>query len=162
MNLTTEQIAEYLHRSYAAVDGLWFMKIEEAFGFDFALDIDEKVWRIIPKIQARKMKELTGRKQGIDDLYECFTAKLKLDRFQFDTKKDDNAKSFTITINHCPWLELLEKAGRKNLAEKIGSRICNAEYSTWANEFGDDIQFELKSQICKKSPCCTLCFKTSE
>jgi len=161
MDLTSEQIIEYLHRSYTAVDGLWFMKVEEAFAFDTALDIDEKVWYILPKIQARKIKTLTGRNQGLDDLYECFIAKLKLDRLQFDAAKDDSGKGFTITIKHCPWLELLRESKREHLAEKIGSRICNAEYSTWAKEFGRDIHFELKSQICKNSPCCTLRFTTS-
>ena len=144
------------------MDGLWFMKVEEEFGFDTALDIDEKVWRIIPKIQARKIKELTGYSHGIDDLYECLVAKLKLDRLQFEAAKDNDGKGFTITIGHCHWLELLRKSGREHLAEKIGRRICNAEYSTWANEFDPHIQFQLKSQLCKNAPCCTLRFTTSE
>lgn len=161
MDLTSEQIIEYLHRSYTAVDGLWFMKAEEAFSFEIALDLDEKVWHILPKIQARKIKTLTGRTQGLDDLYECFIAKLTLDRLEFDAVKDDQGKEFTITIRRCPWLELLRDSKREHLAEKIGSRICTAEYSTWAREFGPNIHFDLKSQICKNAPCCTLHFTTT-
>ena len=57
--LTEEQKTEYFRRSYTAVDGLWFMKVEEAYGFDNALDIDDEVWKVLPKIQARMLKGLT-------------------------------------------------------------------------------------------------------
>jgi hypothetical protein len=40
MKLNDKQIAEYMHRCYTAVDGLWFTKLEEKSGFDTALDID--------------------------------------------------------------------------------------------------------------------------
>jgi len=53
LKLTDKQIVEYFKRSYTAVDGLWFMKVEEIYGFDTALDIDEEVWKVMPKIQAR-------------------------------------------------------------------------------------------------------------
>ena len=33
-----KQTVEYLRRSYSAVDGLWFMKVEEKRGFEEALD----------------------------------------------------------------------------------------------------------------------------
>ena len=46
----------YLLRSCAAVNGLWFMKVEEKYGFDAALDLDAAVWAVMPKIQARQLK----------------------------------------------------------------------------------------------------------
>jgi hypothetical protein len=39
IELSDKQIAEFWHRSYTSVDGLWFMKVEEKHGFDLALDI---------------------------------------------------------------------------------------------------------------------------
>jgi len=42
-SLTDQQICDYSHRSYKAVDGLWFMKAEEKYGFIAALDIDKEV-----------------------------------------------------------------------------------------------------------------------
>ncbi len=50
-HLTDQQAAEYFHRSFTAVDGLWFMKVEEKHGFDAALEIDNEVWKVLPKIQ---------------------------------------------------------------------------------------------------------------
>ncbi len=156
MKLTQEQMIEYLHRSYTAVDGLWFMKVEEETDFETALRIDEKVWQVLPKIQARKMKSLTGLSAGLADLFECFTLKLGIDGLVFSTAQEKNG--FTIQITKCPWLELLRNAKREHLAGEIGAKICNAEYSTWAREFGEDIQYELLSQICRGGECCRLRF----
>ncbi len=73
--LTDAQKIEYFNRSYKTVDGLWFVKCEERYGFDVALDMDDAVWQVIPKIQARKIKEFTGLTEGIDALCECFTTR---------------------------------------------------------------------------------------
>jgi len=43
--LSDEQKTEYFRRSYTAVDGLWFMKVEERHGFEEALRLDEAVWK---------------------------------------------------------------------------------------------------------------------
>ena len=51
--LTNKDRAEYYNRSYKAVDGLWFVKAEEQFDFDTALELDKEVWKVMPKIQAR-------------------------------------------------------------------------------------------------------------
>ena len=90
VELTDQQKAEYYQRSYTAVDGLWFIKAEDKHGFDDALDLDTEVWRVMPKIQARKLKAFTGLEQGLDALAECCSAKLRLDGFAFTEK----ARSF--------------------------------------------------------------------
>jgi len=54
--LTQGEVSKYLYQSYSKVDGLWFMKVEEQFGFEKALEIDTGVWKILPKIQARYLK----------------------------------------------------------------------------------------------------------
>ncbi|MBN1435934.1 MAG: L-2-amino-thiazoline-4-carboxylic acid hydrolase [Sedimentisphaerales bacterium] len=156
--LSDQQKSEYLHRCYTAVDGLWFMKVEDAYGFDAALDLDEKVWKIVPKIQSRKLKELLGHKAGLEALYECFTAKLDMDGMEFTTEKDADGQGFTISVHHCHWCELLCRANREHLSAQIGDRICNAEYSTWAKEFGDNIEYELSQQLCKGDNCCMIRF----
>ena len=58
--LSSQQVAEYFSRSYRAVDGLWFMKVEEKLGFDAALELDNEVWKVMPKIQARMIKQFLG------------------------------------------------------------------------------------------------------
>ena len=156
LELTNIQIAKYLYHSYAAVDGLWFMKTEDKYGFDAALEIDKEVWQVMPKIQARMLKEMMGFKKGKEALLECLSVKLSLDGFEFKTEKDDDG--INIIVSKCPWHELLLKSNRGHLSDRIGSLVCGSEYPVWASEFGEDIHFEMKEGICKGSPQCVLRF----
>ena len=48
----------FLHlRNLWAVDGLYFLGIEEKFGTKAAAEIDQKVWEVMGKVEARKLKE---------------------------------------------------------------------------------------------------------
>jgi hypothetical protein len=156
LTLSQKQITAYLQRSYGAVDGLWFMKVEEDAGFDKALDIDEKVWQVMPKIQARAIKSFLGKEKGLDALRECFEAKLSLDGFVYDVTADGT--SFTVIISQCPWYDKLVKSNRVHLAEKISNRICNAEYFGWATEFGCTFAFKSAGRICSGCKDCKLAF----
>jgi hypothetical protein len=159
--LTGEQVREYLQRCYQAVDGLWFIKLEERHGFDAALDVDVAVWEVMPKIQARKLKELTGRTAGLEALQECLGLKLELDGFRYRTEPLNQGEGFQVVMDRCPWQELLVKANREHLAGQIGNRICRTEYGVWAREFGPGIRFELADPLCAGGAVCRLCFRPS-
>jgi hypothetical protein len=165
--LSNADIIDYLYQSYAKVDGLWFMKTEEKFGFDKALEIDREVWKIIPKIQARILKSKLGTENCADLFLECLKIKLKNDKFRFNLIKNKKYQSvgtnmsgniIKARINYCPWHEIMIKSKRKNLSEQIGSSICDTEYSTFSNEFGENIKFELRSRICSGSKNCEFIF----
>jgi hypothetical protein len=80
-DLTQEQKTEYFRRSYTAVDGLWFMKVEESLGFDEALRLDEAVWKVLPKIQARALKGMMHLEGGLEGLAQALSARLALEGF---------------------------------------------------------------------------------
>jgi hypothetical protein len=162
LELTDKQIGEYFKRSYTAVDGLWFMKVEEKYGFETALDIDDDVWKVMPKIQARKLKSMGQLGEGLDALRECLTAKLTMDGFVFTIEQNEEGGTLKITSSECPWHNIMVKSRREHLSGKVGTRICNTEYSVWAAEFGENIQFELHDQICEGQECCTLVFGVSK
>ena len=153
--LTDHQIAEYFHRSFTAVDGLWFMKVEEKYGFDAALEIDNEVWKVLPKIQARAMRSSLNAAQDIDGLYDCFLTRLRIEGFQFETRKD--SQGFTVVVKSCPWHNQMIQSGREHLSGKVGSMICRTDYAVWAREFGN-IAFELQDQICAGCVQCLLRF----
>jgi hypothetical protein len=155
--LDCQQTIEYFRRCYQAVDGLWFMKVEEKIGFDSALDIDHEVWKVMPKIQARMIKSMLKLNNGEDPLFRGLTTKLGLEGFKFKAEKNRNG--FRITITDCPWHNLMIKSGREKLSGIVGSTICGTEYPVWVSEFGGIMQFKLKSQKCKESKYCILDFK---
>jgi hypothetical protein len=157
IELSEKQIAEFFHRSYTAVDGLWFMKVEEKYGFDAALDIDDEVWKVLPKIQARLLRSMVNLTGGLDAFLECFTTKLAVEGFEFKVEKHAS-DGLMISISRCPWHDFLVRSGREALSGKIGARICSTEYSTWAAEF-DGMQFDSKSRICEGAELCVIEFR---
>ena len=147
--LDCQQLIEYFHRCYKAVDGLWFMKVEEKIGFDAALDVDNEVWKVMPKIQARMIKSMLKLNNGSDALFMALTTKLELEGFKFKAEKNENG--FRITIMDCPWHNLMIKSGREELSGIVGTTICGTEYQVWVSEFDETMRFKLKSQKCKES-----------
>jgi len=171
--LNSRQVKEYLQNSYTKVDGLWFLKIEEQFGFEKALDIDLEIWKVMPKIQARYLKSVPEIKEiadSFDMFFECLKIKMKLDNFKIKAARSKQKKSanfssafkennvITVTVNNCPWHNLMIKSGRENLSEKIGKVICQNEYSIFASEFDKNIKFELGERICKGAAYCKFVF----
>jgi hypothetical protein len=60
-----DKIADFVFmhlRNMWAVDGLYYLFIEEKWGTKEATEIDRKVWEIMGKIEARKIKELLNIK----------------------------------------------------------------------------------------------------
>ena len=161
IELSDEQKAAFFQKSYTSVDGLWFVKMEEKHGFNSALDVDDEVWRVMPKIQARELKKMTGLDKGLDALFECLSTKFSLEGYDYEAKKRSDGSGFTILIRKCPWYDIMVKSGRESLAPKVGPRICWSEYNVWAREFGEDIQYELLENICSKANQCVMNFSVS-
>lgn len=154
--LSERQIADFFRRSYTAVDGLWFMKAEQKYGFEAALDVDDEVWKVFPKVQARMLKDMTGMASGLEALRECFTTKLAIEGFHFDVEQLSHG--FKVSISRCPWHDAMVKSGREALSGEVGARVCGTEYSVWAAEFGQAIRFQRKSEICTGGENCVLEF----
>jgi hypothetical protein len=157
MELSQEQTAEFFRRSYTAIDGLWFMKLEERYGFDAALDIDNEVWKVFPKIQARALKGMLKLTGGEGAFLECFTTKLGVEGFAFQVERR-SPDGLRISISRCPWHDSMVKSGREALSGKIGACICDTEYSTWAAEFDERLRFTSISRICQGAQRCVLEF----
>jgi hypothetical protein len=157
--LNDEEKIRYLKRSYSTVDGLWFMKVEDSFNFEKALEIDNEVWKVVPKVQARFLKTALGVDKGLEALEQCFTEKLRLDGIEFDVERNQNV--LTIVISRCHWHDLMVKSDRENLSSRVGETICNTEYSVWAQEFGEIISFKTLSRICGGGGECVLQFSES-
>ncbi len=160
MQLTDAQKAAFSYRSYHAVDGLWFMKIEERFGFDTALEIDHEVWKVLPKIQARMLKTMTDRDTGLEGLYRCFALKLDLEEFRFQLDKLAGGAGFRVHITGCPWHDAMVKSNRESLSGTINTLICQTEYTVWAAEFDTGITVNWMDRICTGGKDCTMEFRT--
>ena len=156
--------AEYFRRSYTAVDGLWFVKIEEQLGFERALEIDREVWKVMPKIQARALRASTGQQRGLSALHRCLSTKLRWEGHEHDSILSGDGHTLEIDIRRCPWHDLMVKSGREHLSGRVGRAICETEYAVWASEFSRGetdvgIRFALRRLLCEGAPTCVLRFE---
>lgn len=155
-------IIEFLRRSYTAADGLWFVQVENKYSYEEALDVDEKVWEILPKIQARKSRELLGIEgHSLQDLEQCLELKFISEGYGHSTTESTES-SLQIQIHECPWLALLKKAGRLSLASEICDRVCLRDFAGWAGQFSDEIKFSLGEKMPDGAPVCELHFVRKE
>ncbi len=157
MVITDRMLAEYLRRAYHAVDGLWFVKVEAEHGFEEALELDRQVWEVLAKIQARKARELTeSTGNGPEELGRCFGLKLTADGHEFETEVAPDGVTFRIA--GCPWLELLKRSGRGELAQRVAEAICMTEGRVWCAEFGGEWEFDMPRMACAGAAVCVMRF----
>ena len=150
------QIADFLRRSYFVVDGLWFVKAEEGFGFDEAMALDEAVWDVMSKAQARKARALLGiESNSLPDLVRAFQLKLAAEGYEFDVSLEEGKAAITVRV--CPWFEILRSSGRTQIAETIADRICAREFTGWIREFGGGIELEFEKRLCIEREGCETC-----
>lgn len=170
--LTQEQKTEYFRRSFTAVDGLWFMKVEESLGFEEALRLDEAVWKVLPKIQARTLKGMMHLPGGLPGLEQALSTRLAMEGFLYEIEPREDG--FAVIVKRCPWHDLMIKSGRENLSERVSELICRVENSVWASEFSGEkektgegeavesmspeIEFEREERICRGEERCVLRF----
>ncbi|MBD3292432.1 MAG: hypothetical protein GF393_05880 [Armatimonadia bacterium] len=166
METGSEMIIEMLRRSYFAVDGLWFVMLEEQEGLERALQIDEDVWRVMPKIQARKARELIHADADTPGaLARCMALKLAAEGHRYDVHFE-NSGHVEVVISRCPWREVLEQSEREHLGPDIADRICATEIAAWADEFspeeGPQIVATMAESICDGDKCCRYVFRVSD
>ncbi len=153
-------LVEYLRRAYQAVDGLWFTMVEEQQGFQQALELDRRVWKVLAKIQARKARQLTGcAGNSTAELARCFALKLTADGHRFDMASDDTEVQFVIFA--CPWLELLRKSGRRHVAATVAQAVCLGEGRVWGAEFGG-YHFAMPRMMCDGADRCEMVFARTQ
>jgi hypothetical protein len=138
---------EYFKKSYFAVDGLWFIMIEDETSFEYALELDKKVWKIMAKIQARTAMKL--KKEFFDSF------RLKWDsegyKYHYETQK--------VIIDVCPWWEIMKKSGRADKAGRVGATICPVIYNEWARVYNAPYTINFETCMCQGDKVCTLYFQ---
>lgn len=139
--------ADYLRKCFVSVDGLWFIKIEEDADFEKALEIDTAVWSVLPKIEARTIKELLSLGHGIEALHTALDFKLSAELYSH-TLSPVREDAFTLDVHDCPWVKHIKKAGRVRFLDRISSSICPAEYEAFSAEFGKNISIDHRRGDC--------------
>jgi hypothetical protein len=153
-------IADYLRKCFISVDGLWFMKAEEDAAFEKALELDIEVWKVLPKIEARTIKELLGLGNGMQALRQALEFKLSAEdsRFELSPLGQDG---FMLEVRDCSWVAHIKQANREQFLERISESICSLEFGSFALEFGSDIIVKHDRSSCCFEGGCRFQFRLS-
>jgi hypothetical protein len=142
MNLPSEKLLDLFFlqmRNLWAVDGLYFLGIEEKFDTESATEIDRYVWEVMGKIEAKRIKktfEIKG--SNLSDLI----AALKLTSWSLDLEnkliiEEENRVLFRNTDCRVQQTRL-----RKNLTEFPCKNVRWGYLKTFAKEINENIVVE--------------------
>jgi len=148
--------SEYLKRVYISVDGVWYIMVEKYFGFENALLLDKEVWQIMPKIAARKIKDLLGLSdKKLEGLSESLAFRFDVEGYEVKLHRLVE-NTLEIQIASCPWRLQMLKLKNDELLTGVAERVCPIVYETWGREFLEQFRFEMNPQICKGGEICRL------
>jgi len=114
LDLKEEEKEEYIHfllRQYRLVDALWFLAVEDKFGLDAAVELNERVWEDMGR---RSAKEIKRRFKIEEEGLKGFVKALKY--FPWSTiigyQLEEKGDRVTISVPHCPPQEARIRMGR--------------------------------------------------
>ncbi len=106
------EYVDFMLRQYRLVDGLWFLGVEDRFGLDGAVEINEKVWDEMASRSAREIKSRFNIKgSGIHAVIEAlrYFPWTIITAYEMEESKD----AATIKVPKCPPQEARIKSGRR-------------------------------------------------
>lgn len=118
-----EKILKHYGQIGQILDGLWFIELEKELGFEKTLAIDEKVWKIFPQKEAKRIKSLLGfDKPNIKDIQNALKLAVFNQSLQWTLEEiSDSPMIIRMRINGCKTLKGMQTVGRTQ--EQI-NRVC--------------------------------------
>jgi len=144
----------------AAIDGLWFLAVEDQFGYSEAIRLDTKVWEKYAHIVVKRMKDKIGlSKTGIEGIKELIGFDPLLLNLDYEIP-ELSEKTMLLRVNKCPVLEAMERAGRKTF-------VCESTTGLYFRNIAKEIDpqvvvspLRLPPRVSPKDVCCEWLFTT--
>jgi len=135
-----EKLADFIFmhlRDMWTVDGLYYLGIEDKFGIEAATDIDRRVWEVMGKIEARKLKKLFDIKG--DDIASMIKA-LRLSGWVLDLEDKEIIQKKEKAILRNVKCRVQNTRIKKNLNEFSCKPVRWGFLKAFANEFNQNIE----------------------
>ena len=145
LDIPKEKLADFvlMHlRNYWAVDGLYYIFIEELYGTDVATEIDRKVWEVMGKVEARKLKEMFGFKDDISSMIKA----LSLSAWALDLEDKEIVVEKNRAIVRNVKCRVQNTRAKKGLCEFGCKPVRFGFLKSFAKEFNKDIV--VKCNVC--------------
>jgi len=145
-SIPKDKLADFIFmhlRDMWAVDGLYYLGIEEAFGTEAATEIDRKVWEVMGKIEARKIKGLFQIKG--DDICSMINA-LRYSGWAMDLEDKEIIIEKDKAVLRNVKCRVQNTRLKKGLSEFGCKPVRWGFLKSFAREFNPDI--EVKCNVC--------------
>ena len=145
-----------------AIDGLWFLAVEKAMGFERALEMDIDVWASYATVSVKRIRRyFTLSENGFEALKEVIKYDPIWLSIDFEWQQD-TPQQLVFQVNSCPVLEAQERMGRKTLT---CMPVETAYLSNLAEAIDPKMWFKPLQVPPRKSPdeiCCSWLFSLEE
>lgn len=129
MRLQGEDLVRWLREAYFAVDGLWFLTLEERLGLEAALEVDVEVWRRFAKVMARRVvKRLNIDASRVEGIVESLQPFFDWEGWEVDVSPHQGL----VKVRRCPWWDYLQRVGRSSVIKYVCPKVCEGIFSSWA------------------------------
>jgi hypothetical protein len=146
-DIPREKIPDFIFmhlRNMWSIDGLYFLGIEEKYGTKVATEIDKDVWKIMGKIEARRLKNLFEIKDNnLSSLVKC----LKLSGWALDLEDKEIIKKDNRVIISNSVCRIQNTRIQKNLSEFPCKKVRWGFLKSFAKEINPNIEV-----VCKSCP----------
>ena len=146
-DIPREKIPDFIFmhlRNMWSIDGLYFLGIEGKYGTKVATEIDKDVWKIMGKIEARRLKILFDIKDNnLSSLVEC----LKLSGWALDLEDKEIIKKDNRVIISNSVCRIQNTRIQKNLSEFPCKKVRWGFLKSFAKEINPNIEV-----VCKSCP----------
>lgn len=117
-------------KNWLAHDGVWFQAVEKQYGMDAAVAVDTEAWRYFTVIEAKRIMERLGLKQGggIAALVECLKHRFYA-RINLQDVIEQSATRVVFRMLDC---RVQSARKRKGLADHPCKSVGIVEYSEFA------------------------------
>ncbi len=150
MDLTHEEMERLRLGALTAVDGLWFLAVEEKLGFEIARELDLEVWKNYGLVLLRRLSRMKGLKidpadppdmASLNDILETLC---RVDGTECSWEVLDEKRS-VFRVHRCSWWENLKKAGREKAVPC--EMIDNTIFAHWLEAVDPSIKLSITGSM---------------
>ena len=144
-----EERIEKLQKLYGALgqvlDGLWFTVLEKAVGFEKAYEVDDEVWRVYSRKEAKRLRSHFGfTTPGVEDIKNVLRYSLFAQSLEFELEVVQNSPLvIRLIISSCKTYSGMVKIGRpEDQAQKICKGIGLTYFGNLMDEISPGVQYK--------------------
>lgn len=150
MELTERQLEELRLGALTAIDGLWFLEVESAHGFEEALRLDLEVWKKYGLVILKRMARMLGLDLsggGPPDLKTVNFLMENICRIDGTECRGEvrDGKDILFRVTRCSWWENLRNAGREKVVPC--EDIDNTIFRHWLRAVDPSLDFEITASL---------------